>query len=135
MTILDRYLGARLIGAFFRTALALYALYVLFDLLTHRSSEIISNNVPWQTVGMLYLSQIPFVLSEYQLAALAMLVAGLIVFGSASQNNEITAMLSAGMSLRRIIVVPAVIAAGIAVGVFALQEFVGVHATRTTDMI
>ncbi len=135
MTILDRYLGVRLIGVFCRTALALYALYVLFDLLTHRSSEIISNNVPWQTVAMLYASEIPYVFSEYQLAALAVLVSGLIVFGSAAQNNEITAMLSAGMSLRRIVVVPVLVAALIAAGVFALQEFAGVHAAKTSQSI
>lgn len=135
MTLMDRYFAARLTGAFFRAVFALLALYILFDLLTHRSSDIISNNVPWTTVVKYYVFQAPLVLSEFQLAALAMLVAGLMVYGAAAQNNEIVALHASGVGLPRILLAPVFTAACISVAVFLMQESVGLAGAKASAHI
>ena len=135
MTLLDRYLTARIIGTLVKAVVALVLLFILIDLLTHRRTEIISHDVPWPVVAKYYAVFVPQILYRYQVAALAILVSALLVFGAAAQNNEITAALAGGVSLRRLVRFPALVAAGLAVSVFMLQETIGVKACREAERI
>ena len=135
MTLLDRYLFQRTFAALLRTLVSLLLIYVVFDLLTHRSAAILQNDVPWSVVLAYYSWELPIVLYQFQLAPLAMLVAALLVLGAAAQHNEFTAMLAGGIGLRRIILGPVLVAVLLTVAVFSLQETVGVQAAERTQSI
>jgi len=125
MTILDRYFGAQSLSALAKTVVSLVMLFILIDLLTRLRSDIAQNDVPFLVVVTYYLSSIPMILCRYQIAALAMLVSSLLVLGSAAQNNEIVAALAGGIGLFKIVRMPVLVAAGLAVAVFGMEETVG----------
>ena len=133
MTILDRYFGARILSALFKTLVALILVFILIDLLTHRRSDILKYDVPWRVVLLYYAAFIPQILYKFQMAAMSMLIAALLVFGNAAQENEVTAALAGGISLRRLVRVPVLIAALLAVAVFCMEETVGAKASRTVE--
>ena len=135
MTILDRYLGWRTFTTLIRTVVALVLLFILIDLLTHRRSYIMKYDVPWTVVAAFYVVRIPDLLSRYQVSALSMLVSALLVLGNAAQNNEVLAALAGGISLRRLVRMPVLIAAGLAVVMFFVQDTIGAAAARQADRI
>lgn len=135
MTILDRYLGSRLISVLIKTIVSLILLFILIDLLTQRRADISKYDVPWSAILQYYLASIPMIITKYQIAALSMLVAALLVLGNAAQNNEVTAALAGGISLWRLVRTPVTIAAILAAGVFAMQETVGTAAAAKFDNI
>ena len=126
--ILDRYLSRRMLTAYVQVAVALVLLVIVIDLLATRRRVIDKYDVPWGMVLQYYLAFAPTIFFKYQAAALSMLVAGLVVFGRAAQDNEVTAVLASGVSLRRFIRFPALLAALLAVGVFLLGDTVGAAA-------
>ncbi|MBI3117122.1 MAG: LptF/LptG family permease, partial [Candidatus Hydrogenedentes bacterium] len=89
MTLLDRYLGRRLISLLVKIMLSLVLLFVLVDLLTHRADNITEFDIPLHIVALYYLALAPMILFKFQAAALAVLVAGLMVLGRAAQDNEV----------------------------------------------
>jgi lipopolysaccharide export system permease protein len=130
MTVLDRYLFSRQAGMVLRALLSLVVLFIFIDLLTHLNDAIRKHEVPWQIVARYYLAMTPLIVTEY-VAPFAMLVATLLVVGDAAQNNETTAALAGGISLRRFMRMPVLVALLAACGLLALQETVGVSAART----
>lgn len=135
MTILDRYLGTRLLATLIKVMASLVLLFILVDLLTHRRGDIARHDVPWLVVIQYYAAYTPTILYEHQVAAFSMLIAALLVLGSAAQNNEVTAALAGGISLRRLVLVPIIISLAVAVGVFAMQETVGATARRQAETL
>ncbi|MFA6239388.1 MAG: LptF/LptG family permease [Candidatus Hydrogenedentales bacterium] len=131
MKTLDRYLIRRMVGALARNLFALVMIYVLIDLLTRR--DMTRFDVPFDVVIRYYLNSMPQVISR--VAPFAMLIASLLVLGDAVQNNEITAVLSGGISLRRFVVVPILIAMLFAFGLYYLDEKVGAEAAREATRI
>lgn len=130
MTIWDRYLARRFAATWVKTVLALLFVFILVDLLTHRRSTILNNDVPWSVVLAYYAWLAPMVLHEFQLAALAVLISALLVFGSAAQHNEVTAMLAGGVRLRRQVLTPVVMALSLTAGLFVFEETAGVASAR-----
>ncbi len=135
MSLLDRYMAKRFLGTLARILLSLVLLFVLIDLLTHRQDNIIKYEIPLHIVLVYYLAFVPTILFEYQAAALSVLIAGLLVFGRAAQENEVTAALAGGIPLSRLVRMPVLFAALLALGAFAIQETVGVQAAVTTKRI
>lgn len=133
-TRIDRYLLKRTVAMLLRTACALIVLYVLIDLLSHRSADIEQHEVPWRVIVEYYLAMTPSILTNY-VAPFAMLIAGLLVLGDTAQHNEVTAALAGGVSLHRFVRMPVVVAAVFAVGILLLQETVGVQAARRANQI
>ena len=125
MTILDRYLAGQLVAVFFRTVFALLALFVFVDLMTNRRSDILEQDVPTQIVVQYYLAYLPTIIQEYQVAAIAVLISALLVFGAASQRNEITAMLASGIGRNRIARVPVLLAVLLSIALFVMGETIG----------
>jgi lipopolysaccharide export system permease protein len=128
MTLLDRYLFRRVAGALIRTLFALVSMYMLIDLLTHRRDNIVSLDIPWSAIVQYYAAFAPEVINR--LAPLAMLVSALLVLGDAAQNNEVTAALSGGISLRRFARMPIVVALMLAALLFVGDQTIGVSAAR-----
>lgn len=135
MTLLDRYLSKQILASLVKAVISLILLFVLIDLLAHRRAMILRNDVPLAVVFQYYVLFAPQILYKYQVAPLAMLVSALLVFGSAAQNNEITAAVAGGISLRRLMRFPVVIACGLALAVLVMQETAGVAGTREAERI
>ncbi len=134
LTILDRYLAAQFIATLFKALLTFVTLYILIDLLTVRLDIIDENEVPWPIVAQYYLAMTPGIIINYA-APFALLVTALLVLGNAAQNNEVTAALAGGISLRRFVRIPIVLAFCYAALILAMQETVGVHAARAADHV
>jgi lipopolysaccharide export system permease protein len=133
MKTLDRYLLRRMTGTLLRSIFALVAIYVLIDLLTHRETDILKYNVPADVVVRYYIAFIPQIL--YRVAPFAVLITGLLVLGDAAQNNEITAVLAGGISLRRLVLAPLCVCLAFAAALFAFNETVGAMAAREANRI
>ena len=134
LTTIDRYLLRRLVATLAKTLLALVVLYILIDLMTHRSAAIQRNDVPWSIVLQYYLSLSPGIIANY-VAPFAVLVSALLVLGETAQNNEVTAALAGGVSLRRFVRMPILVAPAFVLAVFAMQETIGVAAARNAIRI
>lgn len=135
MNLYDRYLAKRMTAALFKVLLSLILLVSLIDLVVTRQDAILKYQVPLLLVLRYYITLIPTILFEFQAAAIAVLVAGLIVLGRAAQDREIMALLAGGVSLRRIARAPILIALMTAVISFAVQETFGVRAVEAHNTI
>lgn len=127
---LDSHLTRRLLFAVSAAMVALLLLFVVIDVLTHRRSDILLNDVPASTVGLYYLLLVPRMLLDYHLGALATLLATLFVLGSAAQHNEFTALHSCGVPLRRIARAPLLIAAAVSFLLLLMGETFGPASAR-----
>ncbi len=135
MTSYDRYLLKRLIITLLQVILSLVLLVILIDLIVSRQSNIVRYQVPLYAVVNYYITFIPTILFEYQAAAIAVLIAALMVLGRAAQDREIMALLAGGVSMRRIARAPVLLALGMTLLVFIVQETYGVRAVDTHNEI
>lgn len=122
MRILDRYVTFRLARTVATALISLVALYVLFDLADHRRDDILRQAVPMRIVAEYYLGSISMIV--IQMSPIALLLSTLYVLGMLAKNNELTAILAGGVNLRRATFGPICVAALLAIGVFALSEWV-----------
>lgn len=135
MTLLDRYLGARMAATLVKTIISLVLLFILLDFLVQRRNDAIKHDVPWRMVGAYYALSIPKILGKYQVSALAVLASSLLVLGHAAQNNEVTAALAGGISLRQLVRTPVLIAAALAIGMFVFDDTIGVASNRALERL
>jgi len=133
MTILDRHFTYRFVATFAKTVFALVVLFCIIDLLAERRNDIIEHDIPPSVIFAYYVARVPALM--YQIAPLAVLISGLLVFGEASQHREVTASLAGGVSLRRLVRGPVLAAMVIAVGVFALDQNVGAVSIERAETI
>lgn len=133
MKTVDRYLVIRFMGAILKTLISMISLYIVVDLLTARNAAILRNDIPIAVVVQYYAALTPWIVG--QIAPFAVLVAGLMVIGDTAQNNEVVAMMSGGISLRRFVLGPIVVVAAFAVATFLVTETIGVTAARTTESL
>ncbi|MBI1321444.1 MAG: LptF/LptG family permease [Candidatus Hydrogenedens sp.] len=129
MTLFDRYLLRQLLGTIVRVCIAFIGIFVLIDLLSARVEKIAKYDVPPWTVVEFYLFQIPVILFEYNVFAVAVLASGLMVFGRLAQNQELTALLAGGVSLRRVALPGLALALLLSGCVFTFTETLGVQAS------
>ncbi len=130
MKILDRYLARQLARAFLLALLAFAGMFVFIDLLTHRRSAILDNEVPWTVVAQYYLALMPRLLSDFHFAGLATLLTLLFVIGNAAQRNELTAALAGGISLFRMMRAPLLLASVVSLALLATAELAAPNARR-----
>ncbi|MBI2423738.1 MAG: LptF/LptG family permease [Candidatus Hydrogenedentes bacterium] len=135
MTILDRYLGGRMLGMLARILLGLYLLFVLIDFVVARNTEVLKYNVPLHIIALYYATYIPTLFFTFQAAAWSVLLAGLLVLGRAAQDNEITAALAGGIRLGRLVRMPVIIAFFMMVLAFVVEETAGVRMTKLVQEI
>ncbi len=135
MTILDRYLGRRVLGAMLKVMVSMVLLVVLIDLLTHTRENIVKYQTPPEKILLYYICMVPSILFEYHAAAMAALAAGMLVLGKAAQDQEITAAMAGGASLLKLMRAPLALAFGLSVAAFALGETAGVRAAQTGEII
>lgn len=135
MTILDRYITSRLLSTLAKIVLTLVGLYILIDLLVTRQNYIIRYEIPLRYVAEYYFVQLPVILFTYHAVALGLLIAALMVLGKAAQDQEITATLAGGISLRRLAAGPLLAGLVVAALSFGLQESWGVYAAKRAEAL
>ncbi len=135
MTLVDRYLAGRTASALFRTLLTILVLFIFIDMATRRRGDILEHSIPVSIVAEFYAMQVPTILRDYQVAAVAMLASYLLVLGRAAQNRETTALLASGISVYRFIRMPVLVGVVFALGVFGLSETIGVPAAARASLI
>ena len=94
----------------------LFLIFTFFELI----GDIIKYRTPLVTVGEYLVNLVPFIL--YNVTPLCSLVAVLITFGALSRTSELTAMKATGISLYRVVAPVLLIAAILAVALFAFDE-------------
>jgi len=117
--ILDRYIMRKFLGLFLLIMLGLMALTVVVTFF-ERLNVVYEHNKPLGLlVRFIWHSAPEFV---YYILPVAALTAMLLVLGIMTKFNEVTAMKSCGLSLYRIVLPVVVLAAGISLVSFTLQE-------------
>jgi len=133
MTLLDRHLAAQFLTGFVKTLVTLVLLYIFIDFLTARRADMVENEVPLGVILQYYANYSPQLI--YRMSPLAVLLAGLLVFGTAAQHREIIAALAGGISMHRLVCVPVLLAALIALGVYTADTVFGAGATQTAQQL
>jgi len=117
--ILDRYI----LGEFVRMWLAALSAFVVIFLVVNlfeKISKFLEYGVPAAIIIKYYVFMVPYIIKWMN--PIAVLLGVLFSLGTLSRNLEITAMTSAGISLRRIIAPVVVLALAISAGVFLFGE-------------
>jgi len=130
--VLDLYISRGFIGYFFWSLIAcstLFVLFTLFDLL----DDIIRNKIPASTVLGYFTFFTPQILML--VVPISVLLGVLINFGILEKNSEITAIKAGGWSLYRVAVPVLLIAAGLCVSLFLLQDYVLPYANDVQDSL
>jgi lipopolysaccharide export system permease protein len=135
MTLFDGYLVRKLAATVLRVCTAFIGIFVLVDLLTARFEQIGRYEVPVLKAAAYYVYQLPIILFEYQVLSVALLAAGLMVFGRLAQNQELTALLAGGVSLRRLAVPALALGLLVSAGAFFIAETTGVEAVARQKII
>ena len=118
--ILDEYVLRSFLGNFALILLSfvmLLLVFTFFELL----GDIIRNRTPLVTVGDYLLNLMPSMI--YVSTPLGVLIAVLTTFGLLNRSSELTAMKATGISLYRVITPVLVIAAVLAIALFAFDDF------------
>ena len=108
---------------------ALFLIFTFFELV----GDTVKNRTPLVTVGAYLLNLIPFIL--YNVTPLCSLVAVLATFGALSRSSELTAMKATGISLYRIVTPVLLVAAMVAVSLFAFDELYLPGANRRQEAL
>ena len=117
--ILDEYVMRSFVRNFLLVLMSLAGLFLIFTFF-ELIGDIIRFRTPLVTVGEYLLNLVPFIL--YNVTPVCSLVAVLITFGALSRTSELTAMKANGISLYRIVTPVLVVAAVLAVSLFAFDE-------------
>jgi LPS export ABC transporter permease LptG/LPS export ABC transporter permease LptF len=130
--ILDEYVLREFLLTFAMvliTFVMLMLVFTFFELL----SDIIRNKTPLVTVGAYLINLTPSMI--YLITPLSVLIGVLVVFGVMNRNSELIAMKATGISLYRITVPVLVIAAMLALTLFAFDELYLPQANRRQEAL
>lgn len=101
MRLLDRYVLANFLRAYAYCIAAFISIWLVFDI-SDNISTFLDDRVSLKDVGQYYLTQIPQILVI--LLPVSLLLALLFSLGRMSRTNEIVSMLTAGVSITRLLV-------------------------------
>ena len=113
------------LGAF----VLLYIVFTFFELM----GDIVRNQTPFVTVGLYLFNLIPYIVSA--VTPLCSLLAVLITFGALNRASELTAMKATGISLYRVVAPILVVAAVLAIALFAFNESYLPEANRRQQLL
>lgn len=101
MRLLDRYVLSNFLRAYFYCIAAFISIWLVFDI-SDNISTFLDERVALKDVGQYYLTQVPQILVI--LLPVSLLLALLFSLGRMSRTNEIVSMLTAGVSITRLLV-------------------------------
>ena len=117
--LLDEYV-MRAYAANFALSLGAFAILILVFTFFELIGDIIHNQTPFVIVGEYLFNLIPYIVNT--VTPLCSLLAVLVTFGSLNRTSELTAMKATGISLYRVVAPILVLAAMLAVALFAFDE-------------
>jgi len=100
MRLLDRYVIRNFVQVYFYCIAGFTSIWLIFDV-SDNISSFIDNHIPISLVARYYATQIPQVFII--LLPVALLLSLLFALGRMSRSNEIVSMLTAGVSLPRVL--------------------------------
>ncbi len=132
MRLLDRYVTREFVSLLFLSLFAFIVIFAVVDLF-EKIQDFMDGNASFWIIARYYGYKIPWVL--VQVLPVALLMATFLTLAQMSKFNELTAMVTAGLSTGRILV-PVVLISLLGVVVsFALSETIVPEATRRRDRI
>lgn len=125
MKLLDRYVIRNFLEAYFYCIAAFFSIWLVFDI-SDNISTFLDERMPLHRVLHYYLTQVPqiFVI----LLPVSLLLGLLFCLGRMSRANEIVSMLTAGISLPRLLLPLLLIGVLTSLGAFALNYTLAPHA-------
>lgn len=129
LTILDRYIIKKFLGTYIFSIMLIISIAVVFDI-NEKLDKFLNNDAPlYDIIFHYYLNFIPYYTNLF--SALFVFIAVIFFTSKLADNSEIIAMLSNGMSFKRLMK-PYMISAGIiAIFSFALSSFIIPPANKT----
>jgi lipopolysaccharide export system permease protein len=122
MRILDRYIIRKFLGTFFFAIALLILIIIIFDI-SEKFDEFLSNQAPVRDILLKYYANfIPFFVNQF--AALFTFIAVIWFTSRMAANTEIVAILSSGISFRRVMVPYLLGAISIGMLSFVLANFI-----------
>ena len=125
MKLLDRYVLRNFLQAYFYCIAAFFSIWLIFDI-SDKISTFLDERLPLHRVLHYYLTQIPQILVI--LLPVSLLLALLFCLGRMSRANEIVSMLTAGISLPRVLLPLIFIGVITSLGIAALNYSLAPHA-------
>lgn len=125
MKLLDRYVLRNFLQAYFYCIAAFFSIWLIFDI-SDKISTFLDERLPFPRVLHYYLTQIPQILVI--LLPVSLLLGLLFCLGRMSRANEIVSMLTAGISLPRLLLPLIVIGIITSLGMVALNYSLAPHA-------
>ncbi len=132
MKILDRYLLREFMVYLVLGLAGFIAIFVVVDII-EKADVFLDHNAPFPMIARFYLFRAPEVVVQVQ--PVALLLATFMALGQLNRFGELTAMRTAGLSLRRILAPVFAVAATGAVGALLIGEYVVPPANRERDRI
>ncbi|MBN9300216.1 LptF/LptG family permease, partial [Dysgonomonas mossii] len=129
LSILDKYIIKKFLGTYIFSIILIISISVVFDI-NERLDKFLSNNAPLKAIIFdYYMNFVPYYTNLF--SALFVFIAVIFFTSKLADNSEVIAMLSNGMSFKRLMK-PYMISAGIiAVGSFILSSFIIPPANET----
>lgn len=119
---IDVYLIRKFLGTFFYCIILIMAIVVVFDF-NEKLDKFIQNDAPWHTVLInYYLNFIPYFSVKF--SPLFIFISVIFFTSKLASNSEIIAMLSSGLSFRRIVMPYMMSAAFLAALMFTMNSFI-----------
>jgi LPS export ABC transporter permease LptG/LPS export ABC transporter permease LptF len=130
--ILDEYVLREFLKMFamvLTSFVLLMLVFTFFELI----GDILRNHIPLTTVGDYLVNLAPSML--YQLTPLSVLIAVLVTFSLFNRSSELIAMKATGISIYRLVIPVVVIAAALACGLFAFDQYYLPQANRKQEAL
>lgn len=129
LTILDRYIIKKFLGTYIFSIVLIISISVVFDI-NEKLDKFISNNAPLDAIIFkYYVNFVPYYTNLF--SALFVFIAVIFFTSKLANNSEIIAMLSNGMSFKRLMKPYMISAAVIAIMSFILTSFIIPPANET----
>jgi len=130
--ILDEYVLREFLKMF-AMVLAGFVLMMLVFTFFELIGDILRNHTPLVTVGDYLLNLTPSMI--YQITPLSVLIAVLVTFGLFNRSSELIAMKATGISIYRLVIPVVMIAAVLACGLFAFDQYYLPQANRKQEAL
>ena len=129
MKILDKYMGKNFIKSFLVSLIAFIGIFIISQIF--RVIKLVADgNMPYNDVVPYILSMVPKIFVE--VAPIAVLLGGLLTVSTMASNLEIISLKTAGVSFKRIVRVPIILAAFISIIVFIVNDTIYPNAYKKT---
>lgn len=129
LTILDRYIIKKFIGTFSVALLLIIVIVIIFDI-SEKIDDFVDNEVSFKEIALTYYANfIPYFMNMF--SAIFVFITVIFFTSKLAANSEIVAMLSGGISFRRLMVPYIISALIIAIFSLCLNNFIIPPANKT----